>query len=70
MNDGIVDVIALSEDLEVNPKAAKIGRIIKSSNAYASGAQPPKASNKTLKLKAVERKTVRRPGFQKKNCKM
>ncbi|KAL6573725.1 hypothetical protein OROHE_002184 [Orobanche hederae] len=57
----------VSEDPEVNPRAAKIGRTMKSSNASASNAQPPKDSTKTLKLKSVERKRMRRPGFQKKS---
>ncbi|KAL6584791.1 hypothetical protein OROMI_004080 [Orobanche minor] len=64
-NDGIVAVM-VSEDPEVNPRAAKIGRTMKSSNA-ASNAQPPKDSTKTLKLKSVGRKRMRRPGFQKKS---
>ncbi|KAL6565708.1 hypothetical protein OROHE_004763 [Orobanche hederae] len=40
---------------------------MKSSNASASNAQPPKDSTKTLKLKSVERKRMRKPGFQKKS---
>ncbi|KAL6585703.1 hypothetical protein OROMI_002347 [Orobanche minor] len=64
-NDGIVAVMVLSEDPEVNPRAAKIGRTMKSSNASASNTQPPRDSTKTLKLKSVERKRMRRPGFKK-----
>ncbi|KAL6554443.1 hypothetical protein OROMI_020116 [Orobanche minor] len=66
-NDGIVAAIVLSEDPEVNPRAAKIERTMKSSNASASNAQPPKDSTKTLKLESIERKRMRRPGFQKKS---
>ncbi|KAL6577653.1 hypothetical protein OROMI_009981 [Orobanche minor] len=66
-NDGIVAIMVLSEDPEVNPRAAKTGRTMKSSNASASNAQPPRDSTKTLKLKSVERKRMRRPGFQKKS---
>ncbi|KAL6499718.1 hypothetical protein OROGR_027628 [Orobanche gracilis] len=65
-NDGIVAVMVLSEDPEVNPRAAKTGRTLESSNASTSTA-PPKASTKTLKLKSVERKRMRRPRFQKKS---
>ncbi|KAL6500027.1 hypothetical protein OROGR_027937 [Orobanche gracilis] len=57
--------MVLSEDPEVNPRAAKVGRTMESSNASTSNA-PPKTSTKTLKLKSVERKRMRRHGFQKK----
>ncbi|KAL6552014.1 hypothetical protein OROGR_008168 [Orobanche gracilis] len=65
-NDGIVAVMVLSEDPEVNPRAANIGKTMEISNASTSTA-PPQASTKTLKLKSVERKRMRRPGFQKKS---